>query len=388
MNATSAEAGTSAVPYSEIPYIPQRWRWEGFLPVGKPVVFAAAGGTGKGMLMSASVARIVLGLPFPGDDPSVRYPPQRALWITGQGEDDQYEDLAPRLRAAIAAAAVEHGLDLAEASAAIGLVCDLSEWADGTPVTLPADCSRLAGEIGRLNHDGGPAVGIVVADSLSALLSDGYTVDSRQGARRVMGRLARFARTADVVFPVLHHLTKDGRVAGSPAVLDGVRLAFMIERDPDRPDVRTITRHKANGSAAHPQQYVLAGEGASTHAVFTLAADNRAERVRRAAPGEVPAERDPGSFRSRLAALRTRATPDEGSAGRYRCLARVQRSGRLEPGRLVTDGVTVGEARDAAERDAGCALTWQTAPSGMLVATVARPGGERVSYGVYSSAKN
>lgn len=380
---TDAEA-TSAVSYSQIPHIPRRWLWQGHFPIGTPCVYAAAGGTGKGLLMAAGAARVTLGLPFPGDDQDARRDPGRVIWITGPGEDDQMADLAPRLRAAIASAAAEFGLGPAECAAALARVYDLSEWADGTPVSLPADCAALADQVAALNSDGGPRIAMVVADSLSALLSDGFTVDSRQGARRVMGRLARFAQAADVAFPVLHHLTKDGKVAGSPAVLAGVRVAFTIERDPDRAGVRTITEHKANASSAAPQQFVIAGSGPDVHAVFTTAAAGRAERIQQASqraggPSAGSADRsNPTSFRARMARS---AVP-----GGHRCLKRAQREGAPpRPGELLADGVTPDAARAAAVADAGCALTWQTAPSGMDVATVARPDGWRVSYGVYPS---
>jgi hypothetical protein len=382
--ALAAEPETAAVPYSQIPYIPRRWLWDGYVPVATPVVYAAAGGTGKGMLMSAVLARVVLGLPWPGEDPAARHAPRRAVWISGPGEDDQWEDIAPRLRAALASAAAEFGLDSAAAAAALELVYDLSQWEDDTPVTLPADCGRLADEIASLNATPGPPVGLVVADSLSALLSEGFTIDSRQGARRVMGRLGRFARAADVSLAVLHHLTKDGKVAGSPAVLDAVRLAFVIVRDPDRPEVRTITRHKANASAAAPQQYVITGEGPAVHAVFTSSAGARAERVRQARAAAAPEPRTDGrsnlgSFRARL-----RASAPSPAAEPHRCLRRAQQGdGPALPGELLADGVPVDAALRAAADDAGAPLEWQSGPSGMRVATARRPDGWRVTYGVY-----
>lgn len=365
-------ADVAAVSYADIPHVARRWLWKDHIPHGV-VVYAAAGGTGKGLLFAAAAARTALGLPFPGDDQDSRPAARRVVWITGAGEDDQFEDLSPRLRAAVASAAAEFGLTSEDCAAALGRIFDLSEWADGSPVTLPADCGRLASEVAALGADGVP-VGLVVADSLTALLSEGSTIVSREGARRVMGRLARFARESDVPLAVLHHFTKDGKVAGSPAVLDGVRLAFTIERDPDRPGVRTITEHKANASNAAPQQYVIAGSGAGVHAVFTVAGDARAERATRAA-SPPPAT----SFRARMA-----RSADGATAGAYRCLARVQLPGRPpEGGRLVADGASASAARAAAAADAGAPLTWQTAPSGMEVAVHDRADGARVSYGVY-----
>jgi AAA domain len=388
---TMQERPRSAVPYSEIPHLPRRWQgWDEYLPVGGVVVFAAAGGTGKGMLMCAAAARLVLGLPFPGDDPEARRAPMRVLWIVGAGEDDQFEDLAPRLRAAIAAATIEFGLDPATAARAIGLVCDLSEWEPGgEPVTLPADCGRLAAEIETMNADGGPPVGLVVADSLSALLSEGFTVDSRQGARRVMGRLSRCARAADVPLALLHHLTKDGKVAGSPAVLDAVRLAFRIETDKDRPTVRTIIPHKANSSGAPPQQYLITGENPNTVAVFVKGSSAREERVSRHAAYAAAAPSLPQHDRSSRRARMEAAAPPQRSADgliqptmgglarppqeSYRVL-RKEGSGPVSP--VGPGHATRHDARCAAERDAGRSLDWEAGQhAGHDVAGVRMPDG-------------
>jgi hypothetical protein len=379
----------SAVPYSDIPYIPRRWHWRGYVPVATPVVYAAAGGTGKGMLFAAVAARLVLGLPFPGEDQTARRDPRAVVWITGPGEDDIFEDLAPRLRAAIASAAAQFELDPDDAAAAIALVYDLSQYGKDIPLTLPADVGILAGEIDAINASGGPPVGLVVADSLSALLSEDYTINSRQGARRVMGALARFARRADVALALLHHVTSDGKVAGSPAVLDAVRLAFKIEFDPDKPELRTIIRHKSNASVASPQQYVITGDEPATHAVFIDGGDTRAARVRqeagRAATATEPAATDPpaepadpGSFTSRLAA----AKASRGTT--WRVLRRDQTyAGRDMASDTVADGLADADAgKAAAEAHAGRDLRWADGPAGMQVAAFDAGGGRRVSYGV------
>jgi hypothetical protein len=382
--AEEPETGLTAMDYSQIPYIARRWLWDGTIPVGSPVLFAAAGETGKGMLLCAVVARVVLGLPFPGEDQELRRPPQRALWISGVGEDDLFEDLAPRFRAAIAVAVAEFGLDpeLATERGAIRLVHDLSEWSDSTPVSLPADCARVLAEVKAIPETlGGPPVALVVADSLSALLSDGYTIESRQGARRTMAKLSRFARRADVAFAVIHHMTKDGKVAGSPAVLDSLRLAFVIARSKDDEAVRMITRHKSNISAVDPQGYVIAGDGPGVHAAFIDGQDQRAARVSQATSRAVasPAAPVPGSTRARMAAA---AAPAE--AGPFRVLRMFQPvGGRQTSGSLPGPLATRDAARASAATDAGCVLAWKAGDRpGMEVAVFKRADGARLGYAV------
>lgn len=388
----AAEDELSAVDYSRIPYIARRWLWPGYLPIGTPTIWAAAGETGKGMLFCLVVARVVLGLPFPGEHQDMRRDPKRVVWITGAGEDDQFEDLAPRLRAAIAHEVAEFGLDpeLAGEDGAIRLVHDLSQWRDGARVTLPEDCARIAAELKAVEkRHGAPAVGLVVADSYSALLSDSYTVngrvrkytmDSRQGARQINGKLADFARAADVAFAVIHHLTKDGQVAGSPAVLDSLRLAFVIERNPEAPEQRMIKRRKANISTALPVQYVITGDEPQTHAEFSEAAGSRAERVAKATGhdgGSVPTV----GFHERVADAA--GLP----AGPWRVLRQTTPPG----GAAVRDVLSGGEAsrdvaRSLAYHDAGAVLGWEMRAGKVPHLSTARhkrADGSQVTYVVY-----
>jgi hypothetical protein len=345
LQVTGTADDLAALDYTHYPYIERRWLQPGYIPVGSPVMYVAAGETGKGMLFCANAARTVLGLPFPNEDQSIRRAPGRVVWITGTGEDDPYEDMAPRLRSAIAHAVAEFGLnpELASERGAIRYVHGLTEWPGGTPVSLPADCPRIGEEIRALEKKyGGPPVALVVADSLSALLSDGYTVNSRQGARTVMGMISRLARTQDIAFVLIHHLTGDGKVAGSPAVLDSLRLVFVITRKKDKPEVRVITRHKSNISAAQPQGYVITGEGADAHAEFVTADDAREQRVavaRAAAVPAAPAADDPGPFR----VLR---------------LSRQDGADPAPPQRVGTPQATRAAARALADGDAGQVLTW------------------------------
>jgi hypothetical protein len=368
----------AAVAYSDIPFIPRRWGWPGYLPYASVSLWTAAGETGKGMLLCAVAARVALGLPFPEEDQELRRAPARVMWITGPGEDDQFEDMAPRLRAALAAAALEFSLTAEQVARGLSLIHDLSNWRDGTPVSLPADCPRIMAEIKALNASAGePPVGLVVADSLSALVSDGYTIDSRQGARRTLAMLSRFARKADVMFALIHHLTKDGKVAGSPAVLDALRLVFKIERSKDDVAVRMITRHKANISNAVPVRYTITGDGPSAHAVFMASGDQRAERIDQARAHAVP---EPEGVAARLA---QRATADPGP---FRVLRRVQVPGQAEPTteRLAGTHATRELAHVAADTDAGEVLTWKrdvTVPD-LDMASSLRPDGARVAYGV------
>lgn len=427
----AADDDLAAVDYSKIPYIPRRWLWPGYIPVGNPVMLAAAGGTGKGMLACAVIARVVLGLPFPGEDQDIRREPGRAIYIAGT-EDDQFEDLAPRLRAAISAAAAEFGLDyeVTTESGAIRLVHDLSEWRDGSPFEVPGDMTRLGTEVAKVNALGGPAVALVVLDPLADLLGASSNISSVKGARMVLKPVKRFARTADLAVIIIHHLTKDGKVSGSPAVLDALRLAFVVKLADDNPLVRVITNRKTNLPESNPQRYVITGDGADAHAMFVEATDARAERVSQAAERaeresapELPGSAEPaaGSIRARMAAAACKHPGKRGTAaecsdcplrgarpvappavavppvrpiwtpvpaagaGPFRIMRREHARGEdIGPAISMGDAWPSREAaRDRAERDAGQALAWHTATvPGMETAAYRRGDFATVSYGI------
>lgn len=356
---TAAEPGDLAsVSYKDIPYIERRWRWPGYVPVANPVVFAAAGGTGKGMLFTAVAARTVLGLPFPGEDQATRREPGRVVWIAGS-EDDPFEDLAPRFRAAIAAAVSDFGLDpaLADEGGAISLIHDLSEWRDGSPFEVPGDVGRLLTEVSALNALGGPQVALVVMDPLADLLGEHDTISTVKGARMVLKQLKLFARDADVALTLIHHLTKDGKVSGSPAVLDALRLAFRIEVADDDPSMRMIIPVKANIVKGEPQRYTITGKGPGAHAVFIDSGDERERRVTDATARGAPVAPAAGSTRARLAALAEARAAD---AGPFKLLRETRASKDAPPARERVGGIfaTRDDARAAAVADAGMVLSW------------------------------
>jgi hypothetical protein len=378
----------AALDYTNFPYIPRRWLWPDYVPVGNPVMFAAAGGTGKGMLMCAVTARVVLGLPFPNEDQALRRDPGRVVHIAGS-EDDPFEDLAPRFRAAIAVAVAEFGLDpaLAEESGAIRYVHDLSAWKDDSPFEVPADMGRLLTEVGKLNRlpYETAKVAMVTMDPLADLLGEHDHITSVRSARRVMRAIKAFARQADIAVAVIHHLTKDGKVSGSPAVVDALRLAYMVERTKDDPELRVIRPVKANIVKGEPQQYTITGSGAGTHAAFVSAQDARTERLT-SAVGAASAVAEPaaGSRAARLAAARTA----DSEGGPFRVLRHTQEGGDKQQARVGTTYGTRSEARAVAVKDAGTVLNWtQAAGSPSELATLKRADGALRGYAVVPAGR-
>ena len=396
--------GPASVDYSHIPFIPRRWGWQDVMPIGNPVMLAAAGGTGKGLLTWLITARVVLGLPFPGEDPALRRAPGRVVHIAGS-EDDPFEDLAPRARAAIAAAVEEFGLDaeLAGEHGAIRFVHDLSEWPDGSPFEVPGDMGRLAAEVGKLNkldkhnrapdhpdYSGpGPSVSLVILDPFADMLGEKSTISTVKGARAVLKPIKLITRQLDIALIIVHHLTKDGKVSGSPAVVDALRLAFIIERGGpgEAEDVRVIMPAKSNIASGQAQRYRITGHGAATRAEFIAAEDARTARVERAAERAAEAPAPPGAGGPLPGSRRARYAAVAADAGPFAVLRGVRAPGAADSSPtarsyLGREYVTRADAWRAVAADCGAVLT--PAPvdgmPGAYVAGAKMPDGSRVSY--------
>ena len=72
-----------------------------------------------------------------------------------------------------------------------------------------------------------------------------------------------FARDTGAAVVVVHHTTKAGEIAGSKAIVDGVRQVLMIDRDTADPRIRQLMVHKTNiaGENTPDVRYTLSGEG-------------------------------------------------------------------------------------------------------------------------------
>jgi hypothetical protein len=364
---TTADAPAS-VAYDEIPYVPREWLIPGVAAYGTVTITAAAGESCKGMTWCALAARTVLGLPMPGEARDARHEPGRVVWIVGGMEDDQMSDLAWRFRAAVEAAAREFGLDPGDARTHIRYLHDLAEWENGEPFQLPNDLDRLRTEVAKLgaldacnrppshpDYAGpGPRVRLVVMDPLASLIGEGHTISSVAGARKVMARTNSFARRADVAVSLIHHVTKGGKVAGSPAVIDSVRLAFTVTPEPGNPDVRVIRKYKGNVSNPDDIRFTLAGGSEPhLHVVFL--------------DGETPATSSGDSLRERIR-LSTQPSP-----GPFRVFRRITApDGGVKATVPVIRDVSAKSARDAAQRDAGRVLGWKPVPG--------HPGHEVAAY--------
>jgi hypothetical protein len=397
--------GGLAVSYADIPAIPLDWLWKDHLPRKTPVIWAAKGGTGKGLACHACIAIAVTGAAWPGEEPGTLHEPMSVVLVAP--EDFANETVAYRLRAAIAAvdAPPERKADAA------GYVFDLTEMPDGTPFELPSHVGKLREAIEQINGRGDvPPVGLVVIDPLMACLEKPIT--SQLGARRVLYPLQSLARETNVGMVVTHHMTKDGKtIMGATALTDAARLVFTVTRDEANDAYRVMKPYKANiADDSATTRYTVVKNGAESFAVFgdqSDAAQGTSTRIvdRDHATAEPAGTPQAGYVAATAQRYRAPVLPGETGvragvlydapdyevppyqpAQRYRVLRRgTSRGGVKDAGEVLADAcMTAHAARSAAESDAGEFLDWTDARDspGMELALQRHADGSMHSYAI------
>ena len=212
-----------ATPYAEVQPLPAEWVWQDRIPVGELTIMAGLGGTGKGLLCSDLAARISLGdcMPGTGDDPGS---PGSVLLISA--EDDPNVVMVNRLKAA--------GADMRR-------VYDLST-VDGAQFELPLHAGILRQTITEIGD-----VRLVILDPLAGVAPVSLT--AVRAVRAILSPLRQIAQDTGCAIVITHHLTKGREVAGSRAIVDGVRSVLTIARDDDNPDIRIVSVSKTNMGA-------------------------------------------------------------------------------------------------------------------------------------------
>jgi AAA domain/IclR helix-turn-helix domain len=104
---------------------------------------------------------------------------------------------------------------------------------------------------------------LVILDPLDNLVMNG-TIQSKQGAVRLMKRLEFVARRTGVTILIFHHLVEDGKkgkVGGSSKVVDVPRWVYRIERDEDAPELMILKKYKGNRGDPQPIRYRVIKDG-------------------------------------------------------------------------------------------------------------------------------
>jgi Mrp family chromosome partitioning ATPase len=238
---TASPGALSARTYAEITPCDPEWVWPGRIPCGTVTVLAAPGGVGKSFFAADLAARVSRGDVMPDGTPGS--PPAPVILI---GLEDSPE------------ASTVHRLTAAKAD--LSCVIDASESPSGTPFDVTEDLPWL-----REVNDQAGGVRLVVVDTLSAASPVSLTAVATV-RNKVMRPLLAFARDTGAAVLAVHHTTKAGDVAGSKAIVDGVRTVLMIDRDTADPRIRSLKLHKTNVASDQlaDVRYTLNGAGRDT----------------------------------------------------------------------------------------------------------------------------
>jgi AAA domain len=199
-----------------------RWLWEQRIPRRAVVVVAGEKGLGKSVLTNTHLTALATRGQLDGE---LTGPIDVAI---ATAEDDWSTVVVPRLRA--------HDADLDRVHRV-----DLTDDAGSSLLTLPDDVGALEDALADLTRRTGRAVGLLVADPITAFLSNGIDSHKDASVRRALAPLAALAIRCDLSVVVVAHLTKDenarllSRVSGSGAFVNAARAVMVFARDPSDP---------------------------------------------------------------------------------------------------------------------------------------------------------
>lgn len=203
---------------SEIRPRPVRWVWQDRVPAGAVTLAPGREGIGKSLLLVWLIARITR-----GELPGIHYGTARPV-IYAATEDSWERTIAPRLIAAGADLALVYRADV------------VTEAGRLDALSLPQDCSTLAGEIDR--H----GVAMLAMDPLMSAIAAGIDTHRDRELRRALEPLSALAdRTGCAVVGLAHFNKSAGTdplnlVTGSRAFTSVIRAAIGAARDPDAED--------------------------------------------------------------------------------------------------------------------------------------------------------
>ena len=300
-----------------------RWLWDGVIARGKITMLAGDPGLGKSFLTMDLAARASRGGPWPMGSKG-QTEPMSVLVLSA--EDDPGDTIRPRLEDA--------GADLGSV-----LYIESIDWPGGGKTTLPLldrDAEAIALSLVQMHRHMQHPPGLVIIDPISAYLGK---IDANNNAdvRRVLGKLSMIAERFDVAILCITHLNKSQqskliyRSMGSLAFTAAARQAWLVAKDPNRPDSRVLVPIKSNI------------RGTLSGVSFTIQSDDEGR-------GRVEYARSPEGVTLEGLELDTANTSDHAAGGQQvserdeasRFLRELLASGPVEAGEVIAEAERAG----------------------------------------------
>jgi hypothetical protein len=259
------------------------WLWKNRLPRGEITVIDGDPGQGKSMLTIEIASHLSTGKPWPDGAPCDCGP---VLILSA--EDDPRRTIRPRLDAA---------------GAAPGLV-----YAFQDEVTLDANDLVKVRELAKRFF-----VVAVIIDPLMAYLATGANSWKDQDMRKQLQPLQQMARELDLAVIIVRHLNKGSggkaiyRGQGSIGTIAAARMGWVVETDPDNPDLRVLACTKSNLGPMPPslsyrlEQTTVEGLEEPVGRVVWLGESAHTAEALLASSGEVKEQNAEGFLREQLA---------------------------------------------------------------------------------------
>lgn len=209
------------------------WLWDGYIPLGAPVLLDADPGTGKSTLTCDLAARVSRGSSMPTGVSPIH--PGGVVMLNV--EDDIARTTVPRLIAA--------GADLTR----IVTVAIIDEHGERPPLLNREELAKVEEAIKQVG-----AV-LVVIDPFMAYLPSDVNSHKDQDVRRSMSAAADLAERTGATILLVRHMNKSGgsdpmyRGGGSIGIIGAARAGYLLGRDPaDPPDTnrRVLAHTKLN----------------------------------------------------------------------------------------------------------------------------------------------
>lgn len=217
------------------------WIWPGRLPAGKLVMLAGDPGLGKSFLTMDIAARLSSGrlLPDQSGAEQVRAPMDVVIL---SAEDDPGDTIRPRLEDAGAELYNVHMLEGVR----------FSESGIAGAIRLDRDAEAVYRALRRCGNPG-----LVIIDPITAYLGQ-IDANSNADVRKVLRPLSKLAEKTGVCVLCVTHLNKATqsktiyRSMGSLAFTAAARMAWLVAKDPSRPEDRVLAPIKSNISGSAP----------------------------------------------------------------------------------------------------------------------------------------
>jgi AAA domain len=196
------------------------WIWKHRLPRGEVTVIDGDPGQGKSLLTIELASHVSTGTMWPDGSPC-----QCGVVLMLSAEDDPRRTIRPRLEAA---------------DAALGMVYVFKDQIDIDDIVR---VRALADKYDAL---------LVIIDPLMAYLGTGANSWKDQDMRKQLQPLQKMARDLDLAVVIVRHLNKGSggkaiyRGQGSIGTIAAARMGWVVETDPDNPDLRVLACTKSN----------------------------------------------------------------------------------------------------------------------------------------------